>query len=180
MSCASPIPFETLVELWAGECADAERIEDHLFTCDFCAASSEQLDRLLGSLLYQVPPVVTRRLRDQLEKRGFKILELAFDAGSRAEAHFAADLDLLVFAFHADFTGVRRVDMDVGDDTGATYFAFSHIPFDPERGEVLVACQQHFRHYQTAHTPEFRLYAVDGETRRPIGSYVIDHIWPPL
>lgn len=180
MSCTDPIPFETLVELWTGELVDAERVEDHLFACDECAAASAQLDRLLGSLLDQVPPVVTRELRDRLERRGLKIHELEFTAGARGEAFFAADLDLLVFALRAELANAERVDLEIADATGHVHFAFLYVPFDASRGEVLVACQQHYRHYPHTRDPEFRIYAVEAGTRRQVGAYVIKHVWPTL
>jgi hypothetical protein len=180
VTCADPIPFEKLVDLWTGELGDAESVEDHLFACDHCAAQSAQLDRLIGSLLHLVPPVLTRGLRDRLEERGLKILDMAFDAGARGEAFFAADLDLMVFALRAELANAQRVDLDVLDGTGHVQFAFTAVPFDPVRGEVLVACQQHFRDYPGEGDPEFRIYAVQAGTRRQVGSYVIKHVWPPL
>jgi hypothetical protein len=180
VTCADPIPFEKLVDLWTGELADAESVEDHLFACDDCAAQSAQLDRLVGSLLHLVPPVLTRGLRDRLEARGFKILDMAFEAGAQGEAFFAADLDLLVFALRAELANAQRVDLDVLDGTGHVHFAFTGVPFDPVRGEVLVACQQHFRDYEGEGDPEFRVYAVEAGARRHVGSYVIKHVWPPL
>jgi hypothetical protein len=182
VSCVEPIPFETLVDLWARELADheAECVEEHIFTCDSCAATSAQLDRLLGSLLYQVPPVITRGLRDRLEQRGLKILDMAFEPGARGEAFFAADLDLLVFTLRAELANAQRVDLEVADSDGQVFYAFTAVPFDAAHGEVLVACQQHFRHYLHIGDPEFRVYAVEAGTRRRVGSYVIKHIWPPL
>jgi hypothetical protein len=180
VSCTDPIPFETLVDLWAGELADPERVEEHLFECDDCAASSARLDRLLGSLIELVPPVLTRPLRDRLEQRGLKMREIPFEAGARGEAVFDLDLDLLVFALRADLANAQRVDLEVLDSTGKLQFAFAHVPFDAARGEVLIACQQHFRHYPGDDDPEFRVYAVDSGGRRRVGSYVIRHVWPPL
>lgn len=180
MICASPIPFETLVDLWTGELAKAEGVEDHLFTCDQCAAASAQLDRLIGSLLHLVPPVLTRGLYDRLQERGLKILEKEFAAGARGDAYFAADLDLMVFSLRAPLADAERVDLEVLDGTGYVHFAFTHVPFDASRGEVLVACQQHFRDYPSTGDPEFRVFAVQAGTRRQVGSYVIKHVWPPL
>jgi hypothetical protein len=180
VNCADPIPFETLVDLWAGALADAERVEDHLFACDACAAAAAQLDRLLGSMLGLVPPVLTRTLRDRLEARGLKILELTFEAGARGEAVFARDLDLLVFSLRSELAHAERVDLDVGDETGQVQYAFTHVPFDAARGEVLIACQQHFRDYPGGNDVEFRLYAVEAGVRRQVGSYAIKHVWPPL
>lgn len=184
MSCASPIPFETLVALWAGELAVdvAEAVEDHLFACDECAARAERLDRPIAALREQVPPVLSRPQRDQLAARGLKILEMAFEPGARGEAVFALELDLLVFALHGELAGASRVDLEIADATGQVRFEHQHVPFDAERGEVLVACQQHYRAYSAMYEgdPEFRLIAHEAGRRRQVGAYVIKHVWPPL
>ena len=183
MTCAEPIPFETLVLLWSGELeADAaERVEEHLFACDACAAASTRLDRVMDSLLGQIPPVLSRTLRDQLEARGLSIKDLAFESGTRGRFVFDAELDLMVLALRADLTSARRVDVEIADPDGRVHFAFAHVPFDATRGEVLVACQQHYRYHPVNEAPEFRLYAVSEDgARRRIGSYVIEHVWPAL
>ena len=55
-----------------------------------------------------------------------------------------------------------------------------HVPFDAKRGEVLVACQRHFRVFQEMHAgdPVFRVFASEGSTRRLLSSYTIKHVWP--
>jgi hypothetical protein len=181
VSCADPIPFETLVGLWTGEAADADRVEDHLFTCDDCAAAAAQLDRLAGALCELVPPVVSRSQRERYEARGLKILDVAFEPGAHGEAFFAPELDLVVFALRGDLGNAQRVDVEIADG-GIVLFQFLHVPFDAARGEVLVACQQHFRAYQAnaSGDPEFRVFAHEGGTRRQVASYVIKHVWPPL
>lgn len=183
MSCADPIPFEMLVGMWAGELApdDADRVEEHLFTCDVCAAASARLDRLMGALLGGIPPVLSRGLRDRLEARGLKIMDMAFESGVRGHFVFGTELDLMVLALRADLTDARRVDVEIADPGGRVHFAFAHVPFDATRGEVLVACQQHYRYYPLEDVPEFRLYTVaEGGARRCVGSYVIEHVWPAL
>ena len=49
---ACPDAFEALCTLWTGERTQAERdaIEEHIFTCDECAAKAERLASLLGGL----------------------------------------------------------------------------------------------------------------------------------
>ena len=51
----------------------------------------------------------------------------------------------------------------------------SHVPFDAERGEVLIACQQH---YMGVFPPMswFRLFAVENEDKRSLGEYIVDHV----
>jgi hypothetical protein len=180
MTCADPIPFETLVALWAGEleAAAAERVEEHVFACDACAASSASLDRLMGSLLGQIPPVLSRALRDRLDARGLRLTEHAFESDRRGRFEFGADLDVVVLALRGDLTDARRVDVEIADPGGQVHLSFANVPFDATRGEVLIACQQHYRDYPLNQAPEFRVYAVgEGGVRRRVGSYVIEHVW---
>jgi hypothetical protein len=125
--------------------------------------------------------VVTRAQRDALEARGAKILEKSFAPGEPGEAFFASDLDLLVFSLRGELARAQRVDLVVADATGTVLFEFPYVPFDPARGEVLVACQQHFRGLEAFDgDPEFRVFAYEDGHRRHVGSYSIKHVWPPL
>ena len=180
MSCATPIPYEALVALWAGEHDDAT--DEHLFECDHCAAASERLGALIGGMRALIPPVLTRAQRDQLEARGLKILDMTFEPGEYGEATFARELDLMVFTLRGDLAGADRVDVEVAEQGGPTILEYQHVPFDPARGEVLIACQQHFREMAAAYPgdPEFRVFASEGGARRHVGTYVVKHIWPPL
>lgn len=182
MSCSAPVSFELLVALWAGELDDPEAVEEHLFACESCAATAAAIDRLIGSLGTLVPPVLTSDQHERLAARGLKIRELTFSPGERGEAFFARDLDLYLFRLRADFAGVKRVDLEIVDTNGDVHFHVAHVPFDATRGEVLVACQQHFRSFADGFpgAPEFRVVAQDGGTRRELGAYVIKHVWPPL
>src|SRR5258708_23851012 len=120
--------------MWAGELADAEGVEDHLFACDHCAAASAQLDRLIDALLSSVPPVLTRGLRDRLEERGLKILNVMFEAGARGEAYFASDLDILVFELRAEIAIAKCVDLVDLDGSGQHHFSYTTIPLHKTRG----------------------------------------------
>jgi hypothetical protein len=174
MSC--PIPFETLVALWAGEADDS--VEEHLFECDTCAANAAQLDSLLGAMLEMIPPIVSHAQREQLAARGLVLRDLAFEPGDHKEAFFAPELDVFVFKLRGDLAAAERVDVEIV--VPYLHVELPYVPFDAARGEVLVACQQHFRVFQQndVDVPEFRVFAHSGGTRRHVGSYFIKHVWP--
>jgi len=176
MTC--PVPFETLVALWARELDDGDAVEEHLFACERCAATVAQLDRLLGGMLELIPPVVSHAQRDHLVQRGLTLQEQTFRPGDRGEAFFAPELDVYVFRLRADLATAQRVDLEIG--TTSIRFEFEHVPFDAARGEVLVACQQHFKAFQQPNEPDpvFRVYVYEAGTRREVGSYTIKHVWP--
>src|SRR5688572_23843595 len=48
VNCPHPIPFETLVAYWVGELPEAEEapLEEHVFSCAYCARRMEELAAL--------------------------------------------------------------------------------------------------------------------------------------
>ena len=176
-----PIPFETLVALWARELPtdEADAIEAHLFACDECAATAAGLDHLFGTLLATIPPVLTRPLVDRLAAQGLHIKELVVTQPTGNEAVFTADLDLYVFALRADVADAERVDVEITDAAGTPRLQFMHVPFDVSRGEVLVACQRHYQAYDSLLSAgQFKVYAHVAGKRREAGAFSIKHIWP--
>jgi hypothetical protein len=175
-----PIPFETLAALWAGELAseDADSIEAHLFSCDECAATAHQLDRLLGTLYELIPPVLSRPHVERLVAKGTRVKELQITQPTGNEAVFTPDLDLIVFALHADMAGADRVDVEMHDAAGTPHLRFYHVPFDVTRGEVLVACQRHYEAYDSLlGAGRFKVFAYTAGQRREVGSFAIKHVW---
>ena len=64
------LPYPTLVALWAGELEESEAaaVDEHLFGCDPCAAATERLAKVVGTLR-EKPPLdfcVTPRPRPTL------------------------------------------------------------------------------------------------------------------
>jgi hypothetical protein len=178
--CANPIPFPTLVALWSGELAapDAEAAEAHLFSCDTCAEASNRLGMLVTGLREFIPPVISHDLRDRLAARGLRLRHTPVDSGVDTDAHFTADVDLLVHVLKGDLSRAERVDLEVLDTAGVSHLQFPHVPFDPRTGEVLIACQRHYEHMTTPPgDPVFRLHAVEGGVRRQLGTYFVRHHW---
>jgi hypothetical protein len=179
-SCPHPVPFETLVALWAGELgpAESEPVEQHLFGCDSCASTSDRLGQLVAGLWQLIPPVISHAHRDRLLARGLRIRHTPVDAGVDADAHFAGDVDLLVHVLKADLTGAERVDVELLDPQGVSRLQLAHVPFDPQAGEVLIACQRHYQHEGVLTSdPVFQVHAYQGGVRRQVGSYFVRHHW---
>lgn len=179
--CTSPIPFDTLVALWASELSieSSDAVETHLFSCDLCATTSHHLGELITGLRGLVPPVISHHLRDRLVAEGLRLRHTQVHAGMEAAARFTADLDLLVHVLRGDLSHADRVDIEVLDETKqVTYFHFQHVPFDAQAGEVLIACQRHFEHMSDVPgDPVFRISAFETGTRRHVGDYVVRHQW---
>ncbi len=53
--------YPALVALWAGELEESEAaaVDEHLFGCDACAAATERLARVVGTLREKLPFVIS-------------------------------------------------------------------------------------------------------------------------
>ena len=60
MSACPPYPI--LVALWAGELEESEAAasDEHLFGCDPCAAVTERLAKVVGTLREKLPVLISR------------------------------------------------------------------------------------------------------------------------
>jgi hypothetical protein len=178
--CLAPVPFETLVDLWAGALGadESDRIEAHLFGCDACAATSDRLGSLVAGLRQIIPPVISHAHRDRLAAAGLRLRHTPVDAGVDAEAHFGPEVDLLVHVLKIDLTGADRVDVELTDRVGAGRLHLAHVPFDPQSGEVLIACQRHYQHDGAfSGDPVFNVSVHAGGAARPAASYFVRHHW---
>jgi hypothetical protein len=175
-------PHETLVALWAGELPEAEAasVDEHLFSCGTCASASERLAHVVGGLREMLPFVISPAHRDRLVSSGKRVHVTSIDAGmdpsTRRSARFTPDVDLLVFALRADVSDADRVDVDVASPIGSPKYTLEGVPFDREKGEVLVACQRHYEGMFPA-DPIFSVHAVKAGDRKTVGDYIVTHIW---
>ncbi len=167
-----PVPFETLVALFAGELDESavDAVEAHVFACDACAASHARLAEVVMAARDHVPPVISGAQLERLVAAGRRVVHTAVTPEAVPTARFAPGVDLLVHALQGDLTGAERVDVElVGQG-----LVLEHVPFDPARGEVLIACQ---RHYQAFGDTRFRVHAFRGGLRQTVGEYYVDHVW---
>jgi len=148
MTCPNPIPWATLVDYWAGDLAEAETaaLDEHLFACAECTATSARVAAVTEAVRGVLPPVVSRQQVEQLRGRGARIDENDFLPGERREVRFASDVDLLIHRLGGlDLTGAARVAFRItSESTGVLIADIDAVPFDPAEGAVLVACQQHY------------------------------------
>jgi len=174
MKC--PVPYETLVALMASELDEgtAASIEDHLFACDRCAPAWAKLASLVGGVREAIPMVISQALRERLVAGGKRISVTSVPVGVDTPARFAPELDLMVFALKVDLTNIDRVRVDIVAPDGSKRFVEENVPFDRERGEVLVACQRHFEGMFDG-DPTFEVHAM--EPPRHLASYRVLHEW---
>jgi hypothetical protein len=56
--------------------------------------------------------------------------------------------------------------------------SFEHVPFDARLGEVLIACQRHYRMLVgEGEEPVLRVHVTEAGKRRVVGDYLVYHEW---
>jgi len=178
--CAERAPFDALAGWWAGELDEnaASALEEHLFSCDDCAARSEALGRLVGGLLEVIPPVISQAHRARLVARGLRIRSTPCQADGTATAVFGKDVDLLVHELRGDLSQAESVDVEVRAPDGSVSVRLDHVPFDREAGQVLIACQRHYQHnYGEGENPSFHVHVTEQGQQRKLAEYLVVHVW---
>jgi hypothetical protein len=179
VSCSEPIAFARLVDYWAGDLDDDEvdRIDEHLMGCAHCTRESASIARLAAAFRGAIPPIVSADEVRQLAARGLAIVTTDFAPDERKEVAFARGVDLMVHRLGglalADATRVSVVvTAGPGDDVIGQD---DWVPFDRERGELLVACQRHFAGPPADVVFEVHVHRADGEVTRT--RYVVPHVY---
>lgn len=174
MTCPN---LETIAA-WTLDELDAEAaaaFEEHYFGCDTCAEQAERMRRLVTELEATVPAVLTQARKQRLEAAQPRPTSVAVRPGETATIRLGGNAPVGFWVMHAPLSGAKRVDFEARDANGAPLFAMADVPFDAERGEVVLACQVHYRNLPGIQTMRVSLTATDAEGTRPVGEYVLDH-----
>jgi hypothetical protein len=160
------------------EAAEAAALEEHVFGCQACARAFDAAGGLAAGLRALTPTVVSRAWLERAIGGGAAIRAIELAPGDRIDAEFSRGLAYLVLALRADLAAAARVDLEVLGPDGAALARMEAVPFDPARGEVLIACQ---RHYLEDFSPDigFRLLAADRPEPTVLGEYRVLHLRPP-
>jgi hypothetical protein len=158
------------------EASDGERLEEHLFACDACGERAETMEALVRQLRTTVPAWLTRERRVALEK-ALPLRESSVAPGKEATLELGRDAPIGFWIMQADLTGVERLDCAFLSRDGALLTSFEDVPFDADRGEVVLACQIHYRHLPFPHDMVVRVEAIEPSGRRPIGDYLLHHVY---
>jgi hypothetical protein len=171
--------FDTIARWWLGDLDDAAAAacEEHLFACDACANESERIGDVVRGLRAWIPPVISHAQRDRFEAEGKRIRLNPVEAGVDSRARFDRELDLLVHVLRGDLSRADSVDVEIGWPAVHHSLLFEHVPFDRDAGEVLIACQKHFRESPMPGDPRFTVFATENGVRRRVGEYFIEHEW---
>jgi hypothetical protein len=179
--CAAPLTWETLVAYWADDLAPAEvdAVDAHLMSCASCSDSSSRVAQLTQGLRELIPPLLTAALVSRLVERGLRVVDNLMQPGERREVWFPAEVDVMVHRLSGlDLSEVRRLSVRIRDEASGNLLA--EVPdgaFDRERGEVWVACQQHYAHMPPNTVFDLELSFADGSTREV--AYTVLHRFAP-
>jgi hypothetical protein len=147
--CGSPVPWERLVDYWAGAAElspeEVDAIDEHLFGCADCSDASASAARIAQAVRHTVPPVVSEAEVAALRARGLALEENRFTPGRRQEVSFPPGVDILIHRLGGlDLSRADRVDVTVRvESSGDVLFVSYDAPFNRDRGEVLMTCQRH-------------------------------------
>ena len=178
MSTACP-SLESLAGWVEGGIAadEEERIEQHLFECDRCTARAAGLERVVRQLRRMVPPVLTPERRRKLEAMARPLPVVSVSPGEHATIEFGPGEQLGFWLIRADLGGVDRLDCELLATDGSGLGVLEDVPFDPERGEVVLACQRHYRDLGYPADMVVRVSSVSALGVRPLGEYFLKHVF---
>lgn len=177
--------FETLVAYWLGDlpAADGEKVEEHFFACERCAARLEWLAALSEGVRATVRAgrvglFVSRRFVEALAQAGMRLRQYGMQAGGSVNCTIRADDDAVVSTLRAPLGRVKRVDalsrVSVGGREEPEERVYD-VPFDPAAGEVVFVPTPSWLKTMPSLTIKVRLVAVDETGERPLGDYTFLH-----
>jgi hypothetical protein len=169
---------EDLFDYWTGDVDTARgaELEEHLFSCDKCAAANEELARLFEATRGAIPFVISHNQRERLSASGTRIQVTEVQAGVQASMRFTPDVDLHVFALRGDLAHAEHIDVEILSPTGEVAAVYERVPFDRGNGEILVACQRHYEGMFSGN-PIFRVLVTERGQQGSARNYVVDHNW---
>jgi len=176
MSCPS---LESLAAWSLGELGEEEAstVEEHLFACDRCAGRTSQMQALVFRVRSLVPPLLTAERRRKLESAVNPLPKVVVLAGSSANIYFDKNTEVGFWLMKADLDGVVRVDCELLLADGAPYQSFPDVPFDAGRGEVVLACQIHYRTIGSPGDIVARLTSRDRAGGERVAEYRLHHFF---
>ena len=179
--CDAPVPDDDLLDYWTHAIAgsEAERIEEHLFTCGACAARLEAMSMLgagLAALVRRgrVSGIVSRALLNRMQRDGVQIRLYSLSPGEAVPcAAFPGD-DLLVVSLNADLAGSETVSLSVTGPEDAPFRYLADVPVARTDREILWATPG--TEVRRLPSTRLRLRLTSGRPGAPVlGEYELDH-----
>jgi hypothetical protein len=182
-TCATPLNATFLSDYWLNALSPSEesRVEEHLFSCDFCGDRLDEIIALAESLRAlgrsgALMMIVPQCFLDNSSALGVHVREYSPSAGSSVQCTVTASDDLLIGRLAADLSGARQLDLSLCDLTGAEQIHLADIPFNPDEPAVL--WQQSITYAKAAPSGSMvaRLLDIDEAGREfLLGEYTFHH-----
>ncbi len=181
MSCP---PLETVAAWTLGELDEAASaaFEEHYFACDRCFQRAENMRRVHDKLERALPALLNRSRRERLEQAVPELVTVRVAPGGQAQITLGEKRPFGLWVMQAPLVGAERVDVEVTFADGSPLFSVMDVPFDTERGEVVLACQTHYRHLHPPGSMDLhvRLSKVSAQGAEPLGEYILEHVFESL
>jgi hypothetical protein len=180
--CSAPIGFADVVDYWTGDLtrAEADRIEEHVFTCADCErelAAAETLARGIGAVAREgrLQSVVTDAILNRLAADGVRVRTYTLDGAGIVPCAVWADDDVVVARIRADFSDVDSVTIVTRQASGDEISRLSDVAVRPGQREILNA----FSAAQLRKLPRTRVRvtvtAPIASGERTIAEYTLEH-----
>lgn len=158
---------------------EEDRVEAHVFECDRCGAAYERAGALASALRQCLPPAISRARLEALTDHGFPVRTVRIPPERAVDAEFTTGAPNWLFALAVEPGSAERLDLELIGPNGDPLIEYAAAPFDSTRGELLILCQRHYIDAFGGGEVTYRVYAVEGEVRRPVGDYVVNHVLGP-
>jgi len=180
--CSEPLTIEQLLAYWLDEPDENESIaiEEHLFGCESCSASLEQL-AALGEGIRRVlsagdiAAVLPNQFVQRLKAAGLQIREYRLEPQGSVNCTVAPDDDLVLAYLRAPLEDVKRLDAVVADLSVGSETRLADVSFNAKDGEVVLLPNTSQLRPIEHTTQRVQLIAVDEQGETIIGSYVFHH-----
>ena len=179
--CTTPVSDDDLLDYWTHvlEGADAERTEEHLFSCGDCAARLEAMASLgtgLRTLVKRghVSGIVSRALLNRMQRDGVRVRQYELSPGERVPCAAFPDDDVLVISMHANFAGLETVTLSVTGPGNELIGRIASVPVSPGDLEILWATPGDVIRRMPSTRVQLRVSS-DGPGERTIAEYELDH-----
>lgn len=156
---------------------EGEAFEGHYFACASCFAHAQRMQRLRQQLETSLPPMLTRERHRTLEGQHAGLPSVHVQPGQPGTIRLGARTPIGVWIMHCDLTGVARVDFEGGNAGSDPYATFADVPFDAERGQVVMPCHLHYRAMSADPQLHVRLISAEPQGPRLLGEYILNHVF---
>lgn len=152
--------------------AEGEAFEEHYFGCERCAARARRMHETVDLVSRGLPITLTAARRSRAE-RDPRLVTVRVEPGQHAVMSVGAQHPFGIWVLRAPVAGARQVDVEARSQSGAPIFSVVDVPFDDQRGEVVLLCSTHYRGIDSQlHT---RVIATDQSGAQTVTEYVLDH-----